>query len=177
VNNPVRICHIINDLDVAGAEIMLWRLLQEMDKERFEPSVISLSTIGEVSGRISQMGIPVKALQMRPANPNPASLLTLIRWLKIGQPDIVQTWMYHSDLVGGIAARFAGKIPVVWGIHNSNLDLQKSRRRTLWIVRLLARLSHKLPTRIISCSQVAARLHKDLGYAAEKIEVYPTDSI
>jgi glycosyltransferase involved in cell wall biosynthesis len=173
VNRPIKVCHIINDLDIAGAEIMLLRLLQEMDRERFEPCVISLSTLGEVADRIVQLEIPVRALQMRPSNPSLSSMFTLIQWIRARQPDIIQTWMYHSDLVGGIAARFAGKIPVVWGIHNSNLDPKKSKRRTLWIVRLLARLSYIVPAHIVSCSQIASQLHKRLGYAPDMFTVIP----
>ncbi len=37
---PVRILHIINDLAIGGAEMMLYRLLSHKSRQRFDPIVI-----------------------------------------------------------------------------------------------------------------------------------------
>jgi glycosyltransferase involved in cell wall biosynthesis len=63
--------------------------------------------------------------------------------------------------------------PVVWGLHNSNLDKVHSRRTTRAIARTCALASGWLPARIVSCSEVAARIHQELGYNAGKIIVIP----
>lgn len=169
----MRVVHIITGLDIGGAELALTRLLQTMDRCQFDSQVISLTGAGEVAGRIRQLGIPVWMLGMNPAFPNPLVLLRLALHLKKIRPDVIQTWMYHADLVGGIAAWLAGGIPVIWGIRNSILAPGDSKRLTIAIVKILARLSHHLPRRIVSCSEIARQVHIRQGYAPEKFVVIP----
>jgi glycosyltransferase involved in cell wall biosynthesis len=108
---------------------------------------------------------------MRRALPNPLLLMRLARWIRQSKPDVVHTWMYHANLAGGLAARLAGKIPVVWGIHHNSVDSRFNRRRTLRVVRLGARLSNLLPERIVCCSASALKLHA--GYAPDRLEFIP----
>lgn len=86
---------------------------------------------------------------------------------------MIQTWMYHADLVGCLSAWLSGNIPTVWGIHNSTLDPKQSKRRTLMIMQILAKLSHWLPEKIISCSETAAKIHIGKGYDARKMVTIP----
>ncbi|NPV75031.1 MAG: glycosyltransferase [Anaerolineae bacterium] len=169
----MRVAHVITDLDTGGAELVLARLLVEMDQRRFKHEVISLTTAGQVADQLTKLGIPVSTLGMRVGFPNPMSVLRLARILRTFHPDVVQTWMYHADLVGSIAARLAGRAPVIWGIRNSVLVPGASKRRTILIVRLLAHLSRGLPARIVSCSEAARLVHIGLGYQAQKFVVIP----
>jgi glycosyltransferase involved in cell wall biosynthesis len=110
---------------------------------------------------------------MRPKFPDTGAVLRLVGWLRSNPPALVQTWMYHADLVGGIAARLSGHAPVIWGIRNSNLDVVHSRRSTRWTVKVCALLSNKIPACIVSCSETARRIHVKLGYAADRMVVIP----
>ena len=80
-------------------------------REKKQTEVISLTDIGPVGSEIANLGVPVRALGMKRGIPNPILLLRLARWLRNASPDIVQTWMYHADLIGGLAAMFAGQDP------------------------------------------------------------------
>src|SRR5262245_49497493 len=95
-----------------------------MDRERFEPRVYALSNwTGPIEHEIRTLGIPVRVLRMRAAVPSPLAVLELSRCLRLQRADVVQTWMYHADLVGGIAAKMASpRTPVIWGIRNGNLN-------------------------------------------------------
>ena len=170
---PLQVTHIITDLSTGGAEMMLYKLLTHLERGRFSCRVISLTADGSVGDKIRALGVPVQFLGMRPGFPDPLAILRLAGWLRRDPPDLVQTWMYHADLVGGIAARLAGRAPVVWGIRNSNLDLAQSKRSTRWTVRTCAFLSSRLPQRIVSCSETARRIHIGLGYRADKVVVIP----
>lgn len=171
--DPIKITHLITGLSTGGAEISLLKLLSRMDPGTYRNEVISLTDIGEVGEKIQNLGVPVRTLGMSRRAPNPFDLLTLARWLRGSSPRIVQTWMYHADLIGGLAARLGGAPPVVWGIRHSNLDADCNKRGTIWTARACAVLSRRLPSRILCCSEAARRVHADFGYWAERMEVIP----
>lgn len=169
----MKVALIITGLATGGAEMMLHKLLQNIDRSRFEPTVISLMNKGEIGPRIEALGIPVYALGMRRGLPNPLMVLRLARLLRQLQPSLVHTWMYHADLMGGLAARLAGCRRVIWCLHHSNLSKTENKRSTLAVVRLCAQLSGWLPVQILSCSQRAKVVHAAVGYVDEKIHVIP----
>lgn len=152
---------------------MLLKLLERIDRSLFEPMVISLTTRGEIGPRIEALGIPVITLEMRPSFPNPLNFLRLVKIIKQFEPEIVHTWMYHADLLGGLAARIGGVKRVVWAIRNSNLSCGMTKPGTLIVAKISALLSSVLPTRIISCSTRARDIHISIGYVAHKMSVIP----
>lgn len=152
---------------------MLARLLEHWDRQRFTGTVISLGSAGHVGERIAGSGIRTIGLGLSRAFPNPVGLARLVRLLRQEQPDVVQTWMYHADVVGGIAARLAGVPAVAWNIRHSDLDPHAIRRRTIWIARAAARLSTRIPDIIVCCSRRAMTTHAGLGYDAARMRYIP----
>lgn len=171
-----RVLHVITGLGTGGAEMMLYKLLSQMNSDAFESEVVSLTEIGLVGDRIRQLGVPVTALGMRRGVPNPTYLPQLIQILRKAQPDLLQTWMYHANLAGGLAARFAGDIPVIWNIQHGDVDAQKMKALTLWTIRCCAPLSSRLPQRIVCCGELSRRVHVKLGYDASRMTVIPNGS-
>jgi glycosyltransferase involved in cell wall biosynthesis len=169
----IRITHIITGLNTGGAEMMLFKLLSRLDRSRFTPEVVSLTSDGPVGDRIRGLDVPVRVVGMARGVPDPRGILRLAAHLRRSRPDVVQTWMYHADLIGGLAARLAGVRAVAWNIRGSDLDPATTSRKTILTAKLCARLSRALPTAILSCSEVARRVHADLGYDAGKITVLP----
>jgi len=169
--NKLKVLHVITGLGTGGAEMMLYKLLSRTDQGRFLPEVISLTDMDDLAGSISELGIPVHCLGMRRQSPNPWYLLKLIAMIRRQKPDVIQTWMYHADLIGGLAAKLGGNVPVIWGIHNSSLDLVGNRRSTIWVARLSARLSRRLPLKIVCCSEASLKAHSDMGYIRGKMLV------
>ncbi len=169
----MRIVFIITGLSTGGAEMMLFKLLERLDRQRFDPYVVSLTTLGELAPRIATLGIPVDALGMKPSLPSPLGFFRLMQKLKRLNPDIVHTWMYHADFLGGLAARLAGVPAIGWCIRNSNLDKDKTKFSTRVIVKLCALLSKWVPSQILSCSETARQIHVVRGYVAEKMVVVP----
>jgi glycosyltransferase involved in cell wall biosynthesis len=169
----IKIMHVITTLGPAGAETMLCRVASAMDGSRFENEVVSLTGILDQADKMQAIGVRVRTLGMKTGVPNPLLVMRLARWIRASKPDVIHTWMYHANLVGALAARLAGDVPVVWGIHNGALDPRIDKRRTVFVNRACALLSRKLPARIACCSEASLRIHKKLGYAAEKLEVIP----
>ncbi len=169
----MKVVHIITGLNTGGAEVMLRELLKHSPRPEFESQVISLSDIGPIGKSIRESGFGVSSLGMRPQLPDPGALWRLSRRLKRLAPDVVQTWLYHGDLVGGLAARLAGIEAVAWGIHISQLDAPQSKKSTLATVKAGALLSRFVPKRIVCCAQSALELHEKIGYDPAKMVVIP----
>jgi glycosyltransferase involved in cell wall biosynthesis len=172
VKPNVKIVIIITSLFTGGAEIMLFKVLKRLAR-RFTPHIISLTPGGEITARIQALGLPVESLGMRPGAPSLLAFYRLVRRLQTLQPQVVHTWMYHADLLGGLAARLARVPAIGWAIRHSNLDRDKNKRSTRVVIGACARVSHWVPDRILSCSEVARQVHVDYGYAAEKMVVVP----
>jgi glycosyltransferase involved in cell wall biosynthesis len=170
-SNHLNIVHIITSVSDGGAETVLYRLCTHDKQNRH--TVISLMDSGKYGALLEASGIAVHCLGMPRGRMTLTGLWRLWRLLRSERPDVVQTWMYHADFIGGIVARLA-RIPIVnWGIRNSNLEPGKSARSTILIAQVCAWLSHWIPTAIVSCSAKAASDHQALGYAMGKFTIIP----
>ena len=169
----LKVLHVITGLSTGGAEMMLYKLLSAWNRKHFSGAVVSMIPPGPVGVRIAALGVPVDSLNMRRGVPDPLGVVRLAQKMRRFAPDVVQTWMYHSNLVGGLAAMFAGRPPVIWGIHNGTQDPHRSSASGIWSARIGAPLSRVLPRKIICCSESARKIHRALGYAARKMCVIP----
>ncbi len=151
---------------------MLLRILKGLDS-RYEPSVVSLSNVGEIGEKIRELGIPVDVFPMRPGLSLFAQFFHLVRHIRQLQPDVVHTWMYHADLIGGVAAKMGRAKTIAWSLHNTNLERDKTKWSTRFVVRCCALLSSWLPDRILSCSSAAIMVHAVRGYAKDKMIFIP----
>lgn len=171
---PLRILHVSVGLESGGAEMMLYKLVSRTDRSRFEPYVVSLTDEGPIIGeRLKQAQIPVTALRFRRGVPHPSLVLRLIHEIRTLRPHLVQTWMYHADLVGGLAGRFVRGIPIIWGLHNSHFDPKLAKRSLLRVIAANGHLSRWLPARIVCCSEAVRTVHADLGYDVKKLYTIP----
>src|SRR5215475_14295829 len=118
----IKVMHVITTLGPAGAETMLFRIANAMDRSRFENEVVSLTGILDLADKIRGIGVPVRSLEMEKTFPNPLLVMRLARWIRESRPDVIHTWMYHANFLGSLAARLAGKVPVVWAIHHGTVD-------------------------------------------------------
>jgi len=169
----IKVMHIITTLGPAGAENMLYRIVSGTDGERFQNEVVSLTETLDLAEKMQAVGVRVRTLGMKKSTPNPMLLVRLAKWIRESKPDLIHTWMYHANLIGALAARLAGNVPVVWGIHHNAFDPRIDKRRTMLVNRACAFLSNKCAARIIFCSEASLHTHKKLNYAAEKLEVIP----
>lgn len=167
----MKILHIITDLDMGGAEMMLYRLLSRCDRNTFQPTVISLMDRGTLGDRIADLDIPVHTLDLNPRSPSVAALSKLLKLVGNIQPDIIQGWMYHANLVSFLSILFHHK-PCIWCIHNSLYSLEYEKKRTTAIALFSSLLSHWVQ-RIVFVSQTSYSQHLDIRYSRKNSLVIP----
>ena len=172
-HRPVKVAHIITSLEPHGAQGVLLRLLLNMQGPDFSFHVFSLTGHGELSKKLMDAGIPVTAVRLKGSFYIFYELLKLTRSIYTFQPDVVQTWMYHSDLLGGLIAKFLGIKKVFWNVRHSDVDCPGMSWLTKSVVRTCAILSGVLPQGIICNSRRSIAIHKKIGYREEKFLFIP----
>lgn len=165
------VVHVITGLADGGAEAMLYRLVARDTANRH--LVVSLMGMGKYGSMLQEAGVRVACLGMPQGKLTVGGIRTLWRLLHEEKPRVVQTWMYHADLIGGIVARLAGVKRVIWGVHNATLVPGRSRLSTRLIAKLNALLSRWVPSAIVCCAERARAAHLSLGYADWKMLVIP----
>ena len=168
----IKILHLITDLATGGAEIMLHKVLSRLDRSQFLNTVVSMTDGGNLGEQIEALQIPVFTLGLRRGIPNPLAVMRLVRLLRVERPHILQTWLYHSDLLGLVAGKLS-RVPVIaWNVRCSDMNLQHYPRLTGLVLRALVRLS-RFPEIVIFNSNAGWRFHQSLGYHPRRWVVIP----
>jgi glycosyltransferase involved in cell wall biosynthesis len=166
----MKVAHVIAGLGVGGTELALAGSLEAWEGGGTETKVFSLSRGGEVGVRIRALGVTVTEIHLLES---PLAFFRLVRALRSFRPDIVQTWMYHADLVGGVAALLAGCRNVIWGIRQSYLGMDLLGRRTWWVAKCCAFLSWVLPWAVVCNSRAGRKSHRVFGYRGRILRYIP----
>ena len=164
-----KVFHVISGLKVGGAEMMLHRLILCSSDGKYSHTVLSLDPFGEMRSRFIDAGIELIIFNFKKAPIS--SFFRLISVVIKAKPDIVQTWMYHADLLGGLAARIAGNKHVIWGIRTT--DISNSSHSTNLVRWVCAKFSSWLPSVIVCAAEASMHSHIDAGYDARKMVVVP----
>jgi glycosyltransferase involved in cell wall biosynthesis len=155
------VLHVITGLEVGGAEMALYRLILEFRGSPYTHTVVVLTAGEGMHARFVESGIELIVLDIRRS---PLShMLRLYRLIRALRPDIVQTWLYHADFLGGLAARMAGNRNVIWGVRTTDVD-GGCARATSFVRQLCASLSRWIPHTIVCVAEAARLSHSRAGY-------------
>lgn len=164
-HRPYRIAFCITELDPGGAERQLVQLVTHLDRRLFEPEIIGLSGEGELVEPLRKAGIPVTCLNAR-RRWDARVVLRLQRHFRRNRPDLVQTFLFHANMAGRFAARWARVPRVVCGI-------RVAERQKRWRLKL-DRVTDSLVDRHVCVSRDVAEFSHRTGHlAAEKLIVIP----
>ncbi len=169
----IKVLHVITELNVGGAEVMLAKLLAAMDRGRFNHSVLSLQSKGPMGAQIEEMGIPVYELNLH----RPFSIVRSVSRFRVillqQRPDLIQGWMYHGNLAAGFF-RFLNvrNRPVIWNIRHSINRLKQEKTLMHMVIRAGALFSGGA-SGIIYNSHVSAAQHAAIGYSPGKACIIP----
>lgn len=166
----MKICHVITGLGTGGAQAALYRLVQTLHAPEFEHVVIALGAEGSMSTMFAK-STELHHLGMHPGRLLPHEVLRLRRLLRSSRYDVIQSWMYHANLMAAMAG-WGDAAPVVWNIRHSLHALSHEKRATRWVIRAGARLSRR-PARIIFNAGVSRAQHVAFGYDDARSVVIP----
>jgi len=167
----VRIAFCITDLELGGAERCLTELATRLDRKRFEPIVYCLAPLPDDESnscvpRLAAAGVPHVSLGARGLLHGPGATLRLIADWRRRRPDVVQSFLFHANLVARVAARMTGVTGVVAGI-------RVAEQRHRWHLRL-DRATQRMVDAYVCVSRSVADFSHDVGrLPAEKMHVIP----
>lgn len=156
----LHVLHVIGSLQLGGAETLLFRLAKASDAD-VRHEVICLGDRGWYSDQIERQGVTVHHLGMVSAGSFIRGIPGFARLMRKLRPDVIQSWMYLSNVIAGLFGRTAG-IPVVWGIHGSTLE---HLGWPSWLCAYAGGVGARwLTDQVVNCSAGSAELHRRLGY-------------
>ncbi len=162
----MKVLHIITGLNKGGAETILCNLCH-FDNEH-KHTIISLSDFQESDPVLSQLDVSVYSLNFPNGKIKISGLYRLYKLIKKIKPDIIQTWMIHADLIGGLVARLAGIKNIFWGVHHTILLRGKVKLSTIFILKFNAFLSGFIPKKIIYCAEKSRLIQESIGFKKSK---------
>lgn len=167
----IKILHIISGLNDGGAESLLFNFLcHSKNNINF---VISLKGKGKYGKMIEGKGIKIFYFNFSFDLNLISNFVNLIKLIRKINPDIVQTWLYHADLLGGCAAYLANSKNIFWGIHHGSLDKNINKFSTIFVSKINSILSYFIPRKIIVCADSAKLIHIKNGFSRQKIITIP----
>lgn len=158
----MKILHIITGLERGGAETLLFQFCKY--DEEYDHIVISLSGSQDYGIMLRQIKIPLHTLNFSNSKVNLRGLYQLYKLVKKIKPDVIQTWMVHADIIGGLVGRLAGIKNIFWGVHHSALVEGKSKKTTMLIIKINALLSYFIPKKIIYCAENSREKQESIGF-------------
>lgn len=166
---PIRLALVITELAPGGAERCLVHLATGIDPSRFRPVVYSLGPEPDADRRELVDKLRAAAVEVTfLGHTSPLHAVSAIRRLasefQRRPPDIVQTFLFHANVIGALAARRAGAGPVVLGERVAD-----GRRWRAWLERWAGRGA----ARMVCVSQAVADHCRRLGYPADRLQVIP----
>lgn len=117
-----RVIHVVNGLEVAGAERTMLEIARSLPAEEFDVSVLVVRD-GPLRGDLDAAGLSVEVVGGDFDWRWPQVVMKMARHMREAAPDIVHTHLIGSDIVGGLAARLAN-VPVILSTQHDTIARQ-----------------------------------------------------
>lgn len=138
---PIPVFYFITELSTGGAQRALLRLLTDLDRGRFSPTVACLyNGDGAVAQEIRALGITVFDARMR-HRADLAAVLRLYRWIRQVRPTILHTSLFHANLPGRILGRLASVPIIICSERTMAMESVWRYRLNRWTVGLVDRVT------------------------------------
>ncbi len=166
----LHVLHVITTLERGGAETSLAKLLKSGDRSTETSEVVALSD-GPLRGDLEALGVRVTVLGVTGPVSFLVSIVRLAAVLRASRPDIVQSWLYHADLMTAAAHVLAPEARMVWSLRNSSLA-REGRFAWNMLTAALSRLSPRADA-VVANAEAGRRDHAAMGYRPKAWHVIP----
>jgi len=159
---PIALC--ITDLDPGGAERALVQVVTRLDRGAWAPVVYCLGERGELADVLQSAGIPTHCLNASRRDASVVGRLAVL--LRRQRPELLQSFLFHGNMAGRLAAVLV-RIPVVVS------GIRVAEREKRWHL-TLERRTRRLVTHHVCVSRAVAEFAKrELRLKDDVVSVIP----
>jgi glycosyltransferase involved in cell wall biosynthesis len=161
-----RVLLLSTSLGLGGADRQIIHLARALRAHGYEVRMVSMTPIGEMGQQGLAGGLPISSLNMRRGRADWRSFQQLVTLLRSWRPHVLTSFMYHANLMGRVAGRWAG-VPLIISSIRSEWNGTAIRD---WLMRLTNWMDHSCTT---NSQQVADSLRKRALHQSRKLRVIP----
>lgn len=161
----IKVLHLIHKLSSGGAENGVINLLNNINNEKFSPSVCTFVGKGDQTYRLDKKKTIIYELNKRHGN-DITIPRKLIKIFKKDKPHIIHTHGWGTLCEGVLSGKYA-KIPII--IHGEHGTIQ-DKKWNIFVQRIFWRLANQILTVSYEHSK---ELCQRIGFNIEKIKVIP----
>src|SRR4030042_947679 len=147
----INLLYVITELELGGAQKQLLSLINQLNKEKYRPFLLTAREGLLLPQALSIPGITIKKSRWltRPINPfkDLLALVEIYRFIKRNNIRIVHTHSSKAGILGRLAARLAKTRVIIHTVHGWSFNHHQSilvRFFFVWLERLVARFTDKL---------------------------------
>jgi len=162
----INILYVITKLELGGAQKQLLSIIRQLDKEKFNPYLITAShgLLVEEASRINGLTLIRCGFLERSIHPlkDILAFLFIYRFIKKNRIDIVHTHSSKAGILGRLAARVAGARSIVHTVHGWSFHNYQARP-VYYLYLLLERFCAFFSSAIIVVSRFDQKLAESLS--------------
>ncbi|MBA4394990.1 MAG: hypothetical protein C0407_15665, partial [Desulfobacca sp.] len=169
---PIKVVHVINTLQIGGAENCVRLLASHLDRKRFYSIVVAIQGSGPYEQELTQEGVSVNVMN----RPRRSIILwpvfvwdvlitgwKLYYFLKRENPHILQTHLPVSEYFGILIGRWAGIPHLIYTFHSSNfLPKRSGKSLRSWTRKKLTQMLSSRVQRVVAVSRAIAETVREI---------------
>ncbi|MEE9352530.1 MAG: glycosyltransferase [Thiotrichaceae bacterium] len=131
----INILHLTTAFVVGGAEKVVLDLLKNLDKQRFNASIIALSHNADMLPEYLESGIKAEKLDMKKGFPGMVKVLKYLdHYIAENNIDIIHAHLFHPLPIASLLKLKHPKLKIVFTSHSINIG-GKAREKLTWLLK------------------------------------------
>src|SRR3989304_5867385 len=151
MNEKINVLHIIERLDIGGAEVLLLTFAKNVDKDKFKVIFCCIDEKGSLFEAIANEGVKIVCLKPTRYIYGCKRIFALMQLIKKENIDIVNTHLHTANYIARMVAYMTGVKIICKAEHGYTGDYRKQRR-------VYGRKSGQVPATIAASSHVLVPL-------------------